>query len=549
MENSPYLFAQTLEAQFPLRIAATPLGKGGEGAIYEVEDVAPNELCLKPSQFVVKLYHADTNRHNLAHKDKLWAMLANPPTGGSVAWPEAVICDDKGYFCGYLMPKLNRVHSVEWLMLANTRDRLRRAPDFSVRYALQACYNLAVAINTVHTAGHAIGDINESNIFVSDDASIMIVDSDSFQIKGDNGQIYRCEVGKPEFTAPELSNGSLRDQVRTGASDVFALAVCIFQMLTGGAHPTDGRYLIQGETPSVVDRTRQGIYPALGRPHPEWECAARIPTQAIPVQLRKVLITALNPTPSARITLGQLADCMAETINSLTQCPKVANHWYDQREGNCGWCRHAATGQLDPWNPVFPKTNSTVARPKQQKLPPVEFNQNISVGSPKPRTAAVPTANIANVPSGLMYPTRIARSPLPAATSRIAMGSSSLTHPLGQALATLAPTPTPTRKPQSMALNSLRVNRFGQMKIREVTWAKTISVIALLVSAFSLLDWEGVTSNAIWLALVGSVASLIGLKFRRFPGKLDIWRPVAKIGVWLAVVSLGLRAINQSMLA
>src|SRR5690606_7730111 len=126
------------------------------------------------------------------------------------------------------------------------------------RYAYAAVRNLAAAVLAVHGTGHRIGDLNESNIFLGADATVLIVDTDSMQIAARNGVTFPCAVGKPEFTAPELTHGSLRDNPRTVETDIFALAVAAYQLLSGGATPHQGSFDPQSDDDPMgqVERIR-----------------------------------------------------------------------------------------------------------------------------------------------------------------------------------------------------------------------------------------------------------------------------------------------------
>src|SRR5438105_3869599 len=83
-----------------------------------------------------------------------------------------------------------------------------------------AARNIAAAVHAVHSRGYVIGDVNESNILVTDTALATLVDTDSFQVRDPgSGVVYRCPVGKPEFTPPELQGASFGEIDRTPEHD------------------------------------------------------------------------------------------------------------------------------------------------------------------------------------------------------------------------------------------------------------------------------------------------------------------------------------------
>lgn len=388
------LIGRTLASQGRVSISDTPLGRGGEGSVFEVID---HSLAGVPqaAKLVAKIYHEprEGNRGK-----KVAAMLKSPPSTDSVAWPLALLFTEDKSFAGYIMIKLGTENFRQWAELSNAKDRRSVATSFDVRYALTASRNLAAAIDSVHAAGHRLGDINESNIFISADATVLIVDSDSAQVKDTNQDIYPCLVGKPEYTAAELSHGPLATQQRTVASDVFAYAVAVYQMLTGGAHPTDGIYTGDDDPPSTIEKIRSETFPNLNPQNARGlQKLPRVPADAIPEGLRDTIESALSSQPSARPSLEYFVQMFDEILDHLTQCDIVEQHWFDSRESYCGWCAHAGQGRPDPWSPAvrsqLPTSPSNI---KQTSLPSVSFGATPVPSAVKRAPAAVagpPTAS------------------------------------------------------------------------------------------------------------------------------------------------------------
>jgi len=90
----------------------------------------------------------------------------------------------------------------------NPGSRRHELPAFTYRHLLRTAQNLAAAVDVLHAHGYVAGDLNESNVLVADTALVTLVDTDSFQVRDpESGAVYRCPVGKPEFTPPELQGG------------------------------------------------------------------------------------------------------------------------------------------------------------------------------------------------------------------------------------------------------------------------------------------------------------------------------------------------------
>ena len=118
-----------------------------------------------------------------------------------------------------------------------------------------------------------MGDLKPQNVLVCPRSlRVTVVDTDSFQIAGRGGRLHGCPVITPEYTAPELHRQGLSRARRTPASDAFALAVIVYQLLLGGSHPFEG----DGEG-RVPDRIRRGQCPIV-----PGVTAVRAPASAVP---------------------------------------------------------------------------------------------------------------------------------------------------------------------------------------------------------------------------------------------------------------------------
>ena len=189
----------------------SPIGSGGEANIYTVQI---------NSELVAKVYHQP-------HGDyarKLAFMVANPPVDPlakegrvSIAWATELVTD-LGLVVGFLMPKLDTSKAKPIFQYYNPSERRKESPTFSYVSLMRTARNLARAVRSVHSRGYVIGDVNESNVLVAEDAIVTLVDTDSFQVN-DGTTVYRCTVGKPEYTPPELQGVSFRDVDRSVEHD------------------------------------------------------------------------------------------------------------------------------------------------------------------------------------------------------------------------------------------------------------------------------------------------------------------------------------------
>jgi DNA-binding helix-hairpin-helix protein with protein kinase domain len=88
---------------------------------------------------------------------------------------------------------------------------------------------------------------------------VTVIDSDSFQYRS-GGQLYRCRVGKAEYTPTELQGQSLEKVDRTVDHDGFGLAVIIFEILFMGRHPFSGIYTGTGNQRTISEAIQEGRF-------------------------------------------------------------------------------------------------------------------------------------------------------------------------------------------------------------------------------------------------------------------------------------------------
>ncbi len=312
------------------------LGHGGEAKVYTV----PQDESL-----VAKVYHKPTE----AHANKLMLMLANPPDNPaaskdhiSIAWPVDVLrtVDEKQKVVGFLMTRVKEMHSL--LDFYNPKTRRQKCPFFSYLYLHRTARNLAAAFGALHARGYCIGDVNESNILVSNTALVTLVDTDSFQVRNErNGEIYRCAVGKPEFTPPELQGLSFAQLDRKPEHDLFGLAVLIFQLLMEGTHPFAGIYQGSGDAPPYETRIAEGHFVYSRRKVPYLPTPIAPKFELMHPTLQQLFIRCFEEghnNPQMRPTAQTWQSALSEAERALTTCKVNGQHRHGDHLSSCPWC-------------------------------------------------------------------------------------------------------------------------------------------------------------------------------------------------------------------
>lgn len=325
----------------PVRIAGKNeqldkrLGKGGEGDVYALVGRADR---------AVKIYKTELRR---SHESKVRAMVEGRLADATtlVAFPSEVVTDSSGNFAGFSMRLVAGYRPLHELY--SPKSRKIHFPKADYRFLVRVAQNVARAVATVHQAGCIIGDLNHSGVLVAQDATVALIDADSFQFSL-NGQSYPCVVGTEDFTPPELHGVSLSNVKRTQAHDNFGLAVATFQLLIMGKHPYAGRF--SGSDLSLGQSIAQNRFAfSVARrdetrttPPPGSVLLGDFPPQiAAAFEAAFGLAAVSRPDPAAWVSLLQGLE------TTLRQCANVPTHYFPGAAGSCLWCRLASQSGVE----------------------------------------------------------------------------------------------------------------------------------------------------------------------------------------------------------
>lgn len=318
---------------------------GGEATIYAVPD-RPRVLA--------KVYHTPTAER----AEKLAIMLGAPPDDPmarsghpSIAWPLARLRAAEGpQVVGFLMPRIE--HGRLALEIYNPRVRQQLCPLFHYRYLVRTAHNLAAAVRALHERGYVIGDVNESNVLVTNQALVTLVDTDSFQVRAP-GRLFRCRVGKPEYMPPELQSARLADVDRGPEHDAFGLAVLIFQLLMQGIHPFAGVYHGIGEPGSLPHRIAAGYWPYTRRKLLHYRPSPHAPPWAtLPLPVQELMWGCFEEArgdPKRRPSAAAWQHALQEAERDLLACPGNAQHFFHRGLAECPWCAMVRRQGRDPF--------------------------------------------------------------------------------------------------------------------------------------------------------------------------------------------------------
>jgi DNA-binding helix-hairpin-helix protein with protein kinase domain len=306
------------------------LGKGGEGFIYQVEGGRP---------FAVKLYLEGMAAER---REKVRAMIADKlfERTSFVAFPIEEVTA-KGVFAGFTMRQVVAAKLLH--QLCTPGDRKIEFPAANFRFLVRVALNFSRAVAGINELGAVVGDINESVALIDQKGLVSIIDSDSFQYRR-GSTLYRCKVGKPEYTAPELQGQSLGGIDRTINHDSFAVAVILFELLFMGRHPFAGTFKGAGEQLPISRAIQEGRFAYSPQrlltqmePPPHAPLLADIPMEAADAFQRTFGLPNLRP--QSRPTAAQWVPILERMEKGLIECNANAAHHYSQSATSCPWCR------------------------------------------------------------------------------------------------------------------------------------------------------------------------------------------------------------------
>ena len=305
----------------------TKLGEGGEGAVW---------ASPLASNLAIKTY---IKAMPSGQADKLQAMtgIVDSTLLAAAAWPTRLVYDSRRLPVGFEMPKLSGQKPFHEIIA--TKSRMKAFPNANWQMLVHAAANLALAFHGLHAKNIIVGDVNSNNVVIQDDARVLFIDCDSFQIRTPN-RIFRCEVGVPEYQPPELQNIPFGSVDRLKSHDAFGMAVLIFQLLFLGKHPFMGRLPNPSSAaPTIGENIAQGNYfydeqaRRLGLQPPP----ASLSMGAVTPTIANLFERAFRGRPADRPGANEWIGALADLERSIVTC-KVDTAHRHLAATPCPWC-------------------------------------------------------------------------------------------------------------------------------------------------------------------------------------------------------------------
>jgi hypothetical protein len=238
-----------------------------------------------------------------------------------------------------------------------------------------------------------------------------------------SGEWVFCRVGRPEFTPPELVRADWARTVRHPSSDLFALAIHLYQLLLEGEHPFRGVWRGDGEKPAVSALAGRGIWahqnggPLVPRP-------AAISAGLLPPAIVAMFRQAFEEgavDPGARPTATQWHSALDGLSGRLRQCAARQAHFYPRSHDTCPWCRYIPPPAPRRPPAAEPPRPAIQARPAPPR-PRVPRRSAYRAVTKRDRYAIVIAAVVLLALGGLLTAATLAGAPPPRAGHRAGGG-------------------------------------------------------------------------------------------------------------------------------
>jgi eukaryotic-like serine/threonine-protein kinase len=317
------------------------IGSGGMADVYRAQDLTLERVVA------VKILREDYStdpafRERFRQEAKAAANLSHP---------SIVTIHDFGFDEKQIFIVMEYVPGTDLKTILESRGR------FSVEEALPLIIQACAGVGYAHRAGLIHCDVKPQNMIVTPDQRLKVTD---FGIARALASIHPQEIasvvwGSPQYFSPEQAAG----RPPSPASDVYALGVVFYEMLTG-------RLPFTATTATELSRLHRTALPQ----------PPRQLNPSIPPALEQIILKVLSKEPSARYRTGDQFGRVLMAFNRTTTLSPSADHTIKQPSP-------ASTQPAAPT--VHAPAHQPPASQAQAQVPPAPVRAPVYPPSPVPQ--------------------------------------------------------------------------------------------------------------------------------------------------------------------
>ena len=232
------------------------IGRGGMGTVYQAHDQETDNLVA------IKIAAAPEGSGRQSRR--LRKLFVNEARAARLLeHPNIVKLLDAGYEGDFWFVTMELIEG------GRTLDDHCRVPHLlPAGEAVRVLSQCAEALGYAHGKGVVHRDVKPRNVMLTDDNQVKVTDFGVALIDHDDGEATQVigNIGSPSYMSPE----QIRGEPATAQSDIFALGLIAYQMLTG-EHPFRGRTVVEvarriaSEAQQPVLELRPELSPLLAR--------------------------------------------------------------------------------------------------------------------------------------------------------------------------------------------------------------------------------------------------------------------------------------------
>jgi serine/threonine protein kinase len=244
---------------------------------------------------------------------------------------------------------------------------------FSMVQAMHILRPVCAALHYAHQMGVVHGNLKLANILIHNKGNVLVTDVGLKPLVEVASSSSKYIPGTPAYMAPEQIQG----QSPTPQSDIYALGIVLYEMLSGGKRPFEGEHAeISGSTDERISWEQVNLAPPMLRRY----------NPIVPANVELAVMCCLEKQPEQRFkTTVDLLDALEGSYQVPARSKRVGKKKPSQLPIN--------PNPTDLENPTAPPLSSPALSPDQTVTLPENLNNSAQPMPVHPADDLIPTAH------------------------------------------------------------------------------------------------------------------------------------------------------------